>query len=907
MAPPDVLERGLCAAVAKAKASDPLALVVVLTPGAVTSEAVARVLADGLGTVANVEIFTYAGFVEMLSAARHGNRGAEDLGVAQARVLARSVTAHAKGWFEPLAGMPGFGDAFHRFLTELRGARVSPEALTRAGLPIEIRRKLSSLATSAREFEERRGRRRTHEDRVEDATVVVERTMGGVAVMLYGVTADTDADAKLLERICHATAATAFVPLLRPPAGAAVARVVDVLGRSGAKAVAAPPEPEVAGSPTALAHLQRHLFRVPDQPAPDDSSVRLVSADGPVAEAREAARACAAWASSGIPFGEMAVVVPPGSRAYADLATAALIEVGVPARDIVPRPLAATPAGRAALEAATRAAALGEGAFWAERVDAVVSRIGEDRDGAEAVADALDGLRLDGVCDVPGDAEFRDACAVALSYPGRTGVGGGPGVVLMAADRIGLARFSAVALVGLAVGLLPRSLAPATLLSDAEKVRLNEALAAELPLADGALERDPAAFAGVVLAARRSLLLTAPRAGLDGAALSASPYFRAACIALEGGSVPASDVVSSRRVEQGQPLLVGGGADAGPGAAAWNARRRGRVFTGYEGIVEPAALDLLEHPLPARGLSPTRLETYAGCPFRFLVENVYGVRRRADAAARYGLDARDRGSLVHRVLERFMGEVGDDPPAQGRRDAHLALLDAAAADVFGEYEERGATGVPVVWEQARATILADLHRWWEIEAGIGLVRSPEDEEGWQPRMLEVAFGRRGEDDADDHPGLVFETAAGPVEVAGRIDRIDVSADGSRFRVIDYKTGSAQTGTAQGPPALQLPIYSRAAAAMTGLPIDTGSAQYFHVTRKAGYARLRPEVTAGADLDAIVDALCVGIATGDFHPDPSTCRRTGSCEYPEICTRQVNALTRGRSVPNPPVATDEVGS
>lgn len=910
VAPPEVLERGLCAAVASAKAADPLALVVVLTPGAATAESVRRILAGGLGVVLNVEVFTYAGFVEMLSSARRGGRPGEVFSAAQERVLARAVTANAKGWFEPLAGMPGFGDAFCGFLAELRGARVSPEALTRAGLPIEIRRKLSSLATSAREFEQRRGDRRTHEDRVEDATVVVERTMGGVPVMLYGVTGRTDADTRLLERLLHATAATAFLPMLRPPAGNSVARAVEVLRRSGAQPVTTPPEPEAAGEPTALTHLQRHIFRVPDQPAPEDASVRLVSADGPAAEAREAARACATWAGEGIAFEEMAVVVPSGSTAYADMAAAALAGSGLPCVVTVPTALRRTPAGRALLDTLEppgrdpgAGVDLGEDPSWATRVGALKKSIGQDVEGASAVAAALDELLLDGSCDPPRDDEFRAACEVVLSAPGSCAPAARSGVVVMSPDAVGLARFTAVALVGLAEGYLPRAQAGANLLSDAEKVRLNEALAAELPLAERALEREPADFAAVVLAARRALLLVAPRADFDGSASSASPYFRAACIALTGEAVAAADIHSSPRVEHAQPASSTVAQAPGPGAAAWNARRQGDAFTGYEGIVDPAVLGRVDPPLPHRGLSPTRLETYAACPFRFLVENVYAVRRGADERARFGLDARERGSLVHLVLERFLGRIGDDHPAAQHRAAHQELLDTIATEVFAEFEERGITGVPAVWRQTQAAITADLRRWWEVEAGINPpLGADSGDDGWRPRMLEVAFGRAGDGEEDHHPALVFETGVGAVEVAGRIDRVDVSADGSRFRVTDYKTGEKRGAAPPGPPALQLPLYTRAAAALTGLPLDEGVAEYFYVTRKGGYTRSRSDVDSGEDLDGIVERLCAGIAAGDFHPDPSTCRRTGSCQYPEICSRQVSALTRGRSVP--PAGTDE---
>lgn len=894
VAPPAVLERGLCAAIAAAKSEDPLRPVVVVTPSQVAAAAVPRILAGGLRAAVNVEVFTYTELVRTLADARHGRRAATDLTRTQARILARSVTAHAKGWFEPLAGMPGFADAFCDFLADLRGARVSPEALTRAGLPIEIRRKLSSLATSAREFEDRRGRRRTHEDRVEDATVVIERTMGGVAVMLYGLTPTTDADARLLERILHATAATAFLPALRAPATTAYAPAMEVLRGSGAEAVATPPEPEAADEPTALAHLQRHLFRVPPEPAPDDETVRLVSAAGPADEVREAAAACVASAEAGIAFSDMAVVIPPDVPGYADLVLAELGSAGVPCADLTPRPPAESPAGRAAMASAARFVAERAPGTWADAVDSTLAGVDSDAAGLPLVAAALDELRVDGLCSPPEAEAFREAVGVALAHAPDGAAArhrfeaerAGGGVAVVRADDVGLTRFAAVVFVGLADGLVPRTAPVPALLDDDERGRLNEALSAGLPLAAASTAADPGDFALTVLSARERLTLLRPRSGSDGSYLAASPYFRAAAIALEGSPLSACDVDASPRVAVG----VGHARPSeppGPGVAAWEARRSGDRYSVYEGIVDPGALVRLEQQLPAEGLSPTRLETYAGCPFRFLVENVYAVRRRS--ADRFGGDPRDRGSLVHEVLERFLRAVSDDgPPDEARRDEQLAILDDTIDTVFASYQER-MPPFAAVRDQTRTAIRADLHRWWELEtADAGSAAAPR----WKPLMFEVPFGRAGDNSEVAHESVRIDTDAGPVELSGRIDRIDISADGTSFRVVDYKTGNPPLPGAA--PGLQLPIYVRAAASITGLSVDAGSAEYFHVTRRAGYARTDPEIDAGTGLDRAVSDLCAPIAAGDFHPEPRTCRATGGCEYPEICGRAIAELVRGRT-------------
>src|SRR3954467_9142905 len=53
------------------------------------------------------------------------------------------------------------------------------------------------------------------------------------------------------------------------------------------------------------------------------------------------------------------------------------------------------------------------------------------------------------------------------------------------------------------------------------------------------------------------------------------------------------------------------------------------------------------------------------------------------------------------------------------------------------------------------------------------------------------------------------SGASTVFVRGRIDRVDVSRDGSRARVIDYKTGSLPAWKDVGTRVFQPPLYSRA--------------------------------------------------------------------------------------------------
>ena len=69
-----------------------------------------------------------------------------------------------------------------------------------------------------------------------------------------------------------------------------------------------------------------------------------------------------------------------------------------------------------------------------------------------------------------------------------------------------------------------------------------------------------------------------------------------------------------------------------------------------------------------RVLSTTGLETYAACPFRYLLRNVLGkAPGRAGGAVAHA--AQRSGALMHTVLERFIASLPDgrlDPDAVPR-------------------------------------------------------------------------------------------------------------------------------------------------------------------------------------------------------------------------------------------------
>ena len=225
-------------------------------------------------------------------------------------------------------------------------------------------------------------------------------------------------------------------------------------------------------------------------------------------------------------------------------------------------------------------------------------------------------------------------------------------------------------------------------------------------------------------------------------------------------------------------------------ALAARQARLGPTLTRWDGLVEDGHPRVVAIGTPDRPVSASALETWATCPYRFFLGRVLGL---------YGQPARDdeemssldRGTLVHRILERFVNE------GKITEDELLQL----AEEEFAATEAAGLTGYRLLWEMEKESIRAALSVFFAAD-GKWLGGAPDES------RAEMTF-----DAVDmDVEGL------GTVRFRGMIDRLDVL--GNEVRVRDFKTGwlvpyasgpTTQTAyTVANGRALQLPVYVAAA-------------------------------------------------------------------------------------------------
>jgi ATP-dependent helicase/DNAse subunit B len=249
-------------------------------------------------------------------------------------------------------------------------------------------------------------------------------------------------------------------------------------------------------------------------------------------------------------------------------------------------------------------------------------------------------------------------------------------------------------------------------------------------------------------------------------------------------------------------------------AAEWE-REHGEAFGVFDGVLAAEEiLDDLCRRFPGQAvMSAARLEEFGACPFAFLAGTVLGLKPIEEPSPDLG--PLDVGLIYHGLLERFFRALAKSKTLGGRlteanHAAALALLDETAGAYFKHLESHGRIGSAALWQVQKRNILRDVRGLvdWHIERLAG----------WRAAYMEVQFGARTAGDVEP-PGrrdpIAVDGPHGPVRLSGRIDRIDLAAEGEPgYQVIDYKSGAApskremQTGT-----SFQLPIYLWAAEAM----------------------------------------------------------------------------------------------
>ena len=311
-------------------------------------------------------------------------------------------------------------------------------------------------------------------------------------------------------------------------------------------------------------------------------------------------------------------------------------------------------------------------------------------------------------------------------------------------------------------------------------------------------------------------------------------------------------------------------------------RLRGTPFSEFEGLLgDSAAVRELERAFgPDYCFSPSQLETYIACPFQFFSKYVLGLKP-VDEKDELDEDLTERGSQLHDILENFETLL-----KQQRGDPDLNWIAALLVEqVRGQALSQPSDLDQGLWEIERERLIRTIGHYVEQRRAY----EREGEAQFRPYLLEFAFGEAGA----ENPVLEIGEGKRTIRLRGRIDRIDLAEtpQGSRFRVIDYKSGSVPSSAdVKHGEMLQLPLY---AMAVERLLFKDRAAGLFDL----GYWSLRKDgfkaiafASWEQDQDALtahVLALVDELRRGVFVVQSRNSACDSYCDYRSVCrVRQV---------------------
>src|SRR5262245_24776844 len=332
--------------------------------------------------------------------------------------------------------------------------------------------------------------------------------------------------------------------------------------------------------------------------------------------------------------------------------------------------------------------------------------------------------------------------------------------------------FDVVFVPGLGENLFPAKVLEDPLLLDEQRRALAAGLVTETERAEG----ERLALRLAVGAARRRVWLSYPRVDVEKARPRVPSFYALETLKAAEGRLPALEQLT-RGAEQAAGARLGWPAPAEPHTAIDEAeydlallgpllradpettagtasyllganphlaralRARGRRWlrrwSSPDGLVDPddlARAALARHQLAKRSYSPTALQNFAACPYRFFLQAVHRLAPREEPVALEMLDPLTRGGLFHDVqfgiFERLR-DAGLLPLRAAGLSPAFDILDEVLAAEAASAAETLAPAIPRVWADEIDALRADLREWLRRQA---------DDDRWVPERFELAFG-----------------------------------------------------------------------------------------------------------------------------------------------------------------------
>ena len=376
------------------------------------------------------------------------------------------------------------------------------------------------------------------------------------------------------------------------------------------------------------------------------------------------------------------------------------------------------------------------------------------------------------VVEAPGDEEISvrefeqiigeglDALEMSLIPPGLDEV------TVAQFEQNSLQNSRAIFVLGFTDENFPRRIMEKNLLSDADRLRLNDS-GVEIPRGgrEQALAEKFLIYRGLT-EARELLEISYPLADAEGKKVSASGLLNK--IRAIFSDVPIE------RVEL--DVLQNLGSE---------------IFAAGEKTLSADTAQKLYVPQRKMKASVTKFEDFNECPFKFFAKHGLNLQERVE----YKVQSPDIGNILHAVMSQFGRNLQEENRAWSSvAESELVarvdkILDELTPRVHNKILHSTKT-LEHRRERIKAVAVESLSRLIELDKA----------SDFSPQIFEANFNSS------------FRIPNSSLQLSGRIDRIDLSGDGKYFLIIDYKTGKASLSLEKifGGLSLQLAIYLGAA-------------------------------------------------------------------------------------------------
>ena len=227
----------------------------------------------------------------------------------------------------------------------------------------------------------------------------------------------------------------------------------------------------------------------------------------------------------------------------------------------------------------------------------------------------------------------------------------------------------------------------------------------------------------------------------------------------------------------------------------------------YNGVLENEEVRAEVKAAVGNMFSPSTLEVYAQCPFRFLGERIW---KQSEFVEKEELAApTDMGTLVHECLAKFLEKHLQEKLPKYDFAVLWEDLKQEFQNLCDEYIANGKLLQNELWGAEQKRLLNMLHKWLRYEYDM------QGKWDFVPCAVEWAFNNK-----EGAPLRLKLEDGQKFAIMGRVDRIDKNGD--KVFVTDYKLGSVPAvDDLPNGVDLQLPIYLLAANKLYGKEVAGG--------------------------------------------------------------------------------------